>query len=315
MRKCKQLAVLAAGAALALSLAVPVGAAGTVLAPQQTAGFSQNSETKIDFTIDQAVAFAGFQVQVQYNAAQLEPIRVEAGSKYKPMSLSSNLEALKQKNEGEQLLSIVAAAPGNASLEAGNTVFSVTFKAKNQAELKIPIQVKSVKLMGADLKALPDVTGGSAEYGTGQLKPAEGSDLHREDNLPPDAEPGVSAYITGISPDLTMDQVLEQLSTGSAQVTVTPSPNKPESQKAMPATGDKITSGSDTVVLVVRGDVNGDASITVGDMVELQRHLQGANLLTGAYFQAASLTEKTSPELSVGDMVEIQRHLLGRQPL
>ncbi len=314
MKKRKRLAVFMAGAALVLALSVTAGAAGPVLAPQPTAAFAQNQETKIEFSANTAVSVSGFQIQVEYDAAQLEPVRVEAGARYRPMSLASNLDGLKQQTKGRQQLTVVAAAPADASLKAGEALFSVTFKARQQSAPNISIQVKSAQLMGADLKTIDGVSGGSVDYGTTQLDPPEGSGLNRQE--PSEGETGVNGYITGIGPALTMEQVLEKLAVDESQVTVTPSPQKPDSRREMPATGDKLTCGGDTVMLVVRGDVDGNGTVNVGDMVEIQRHLlQSSAPLTGAYFQAAYLTEKASPALNVADMVEIQRHLLGNQPL
>lgn len=300
--------------ALVLWLAAPAGAQNVVLAPQQQAAFTQNDETQLEFRLSGPASFAGFQVQVQYDAAQLQPVQVAAGAKLGAMSVASNLEDLSQAASGTQTLSIVAAAPQDAAFAAGEAVFTVTFKAKFQYAASVPVRVAGVQLCSAALKTVGGVSGGGADYSQGKLQPAQGSALVRDEGLPGPGD-GVSAYLTGISPALTMERVLAELQVGGAQVAITPSANKAASRQDYPATGDKLTFGGDSVLLVVRGDANGDGDIDISDMVAVQRHLLGLGSLSGANLQAACLQGNGQTDVDISDMVKIQRHLLGIETL
>lgn len=64
-----------------------------------------------------------------------------------------------------------------------------------------------------------------------------------------------------------------------------------------------------TYSIVIYGDVNGDGSISLADMVMIQRQLLNIKKLQGPYFAAMDVNHDTT--CSLADMVVIQRSLLG----
>lgn len=61
--------------------------------------------------------------------------------------------------------------------------------------------------------------------------------------------------------------------------------------------------------IVIYGDVSGDGSISIIDMVKMKQHLLKFTQLTGAYCCAGDLTNKGSA--SISDLLTIKKHLLG----
>lgn len=80
------------------------------------------------------------------------------------------------------------------------------------------------------------------------------------------------------------------------------------------ATGDTIiVSGNDaqTYTIIVKGDVNGDAVVSVLDMEAIQKDILKIKVLSGAYLQAGQLNNISTGSLSVLDMEIIQKYILG----
>ncbi|MBQ2062081.1 MAG: InlB B-repeat-containing protein [Oscillospiraceae bacterium] len=65
--------------------------------------------------------------------------------------------------------------------------------------------------------------------------------------------------------------------------------------------------------IVVTGDVNGDGSVTLTDMVQLRAHLLGRGELTGAYYQSADLNGDS--QVTLTDFVQILSAVLGRSTI
>lgn len=78
-------------------------------------------------------------------------------------------------------------------------------------------------------------------------------------------------------------------------------------------TGDvvKITSGleSKTFEIVFYGDASGDGSITVLDLLKVQKDILKTSILSGAYKEAADVNKDGS--ITVLDLLIVQRHILG----
>jgi hypothetical protein len=66
----------------------------------------------------------------------------------------------------------------------------------------------------------------------------------------------------------------------------------------------------DTYSIVVTGDVNGDGSISISDLVQINRYLLGKTTLSGAYKKAADTNASSS--VTISDLVQINRYLLGK---
>jgi len=69
------------------------------------------------------------------------------------------------------------------------------------------------------------------------------------------------------------------------------------------------TNGRDTIyVAVIRGDINGDASIGVNDLAAIKSNLLAIQPLDGANKAAADIYNKGS--VTVSDLLAIKKHLL-----
>lgn len=82
--------------------------------------------------------------------------------------------------------------------------------------------------------------------------------------------------------------------------------NNLKADNALVGTGDILKSedGSDTCIVVVPGDVNGDAGITSSDYLAIRIHLTGVSELKGVYNEAARVTGGT--EISSVDFTTLQ---------
>ena len=96
-----------------------------------------------------------------------------------------------------------------------------------------------------------------------------------------------------------------------ASINITNSSNTPKTSGSL-VTGDKITIVSDgisqTYVVIIYGDTNGDSEITTLDLLIVQRHLLKKTTLTNAYLKAADVNKDGS--VTTLDLLIIQKHLL-----
>jgi hypothetical protein len=61
--------------------------------------------------------------------------------------------------------------------------------------------------------------------------------------------------------------------------------------------------------LYIKGDVDGDGSLSVTDMEKIQKHLLKIDTLSGIYLSAAQVTESST--LTILDMEALQKAILG----
>ncbi len=82
--------------------------------------------------------------------------------------------------------------------------------------------------------------------------------------------------------------------------------DNPKASDALVGTGDVLKSedGSDSCVVVVMGDTNGDASITSSDFISVKIHLTGTAELDGVYYEAAKVSGGV--DVSAADYVTLQ---------
>ena len=96
-----------------------------------------------------------------------------------------------------------------------------------------------------------------------------------------------------------------------ASINITNKNNTPKTSGSL-VTGDKITivsnDVSQTYVVIIYGDTNGDSEITTLDLLIVQRHLLKKTTLTNAYFKAADVNKDGS--VTTLDLLIIQKHLL-----
>lgn len=105
----------------------------------------------------------------------------------------------------------------------------------------------------------------------------------------------------------------EQILKISPTAVVTITTNKKEKTSDNVQTGDIITivSGEDkwTKTAVIYGDVNGDSSIGVLDLLKVQKHILGSSMLSGATKEAADVNKDGN--ITVLDLLKVQKHILG----
>jgi|GEM_PF-7120499 len=65
----------------------------------------------------------------------------------------------------------------------------------------------------------------------------------------------------------------------------------------------------DEILIVVRGDIDGDGKLAVNDMVYVKKHMVESIELTGAYYYAACVTGGAEP--GAPDIVSVKRQMLG----
>ena len=78
-------------------------------------------------------------------------------------------------------------------------------------------------------------------------------------------------------------------------------------------TGDKVTisiNGSEkTLEVVIYGDTNGDGTISLSDLLAVQKHLLGQTTLLNPYYRAADVNKDS--KVTINDILVMQKHLLG----
>lgn len=65
--------------------------------------------------------------------------------------------------------------------------------------------------------------------------------------------------------------------------------------------------------IIVRGDINGDANVSITDMLAMKAHILKKETLTDAMAKAADVN--SDGVVSITDFIQIKAHILGKQPL
>ncbi len=124
-------------------------------------------------------------------------------------------------------------------------------------------------------------------------------------------------YITGISRDMTVEEINSQLIGSNIVIK--------DSYGKEPKAGNKISTGYKMILMqngavkedgdiIVKGDIDGNGSIDVLDMEAIQKSILGiGDKLSGVYKEAASLTD--GDDITVLDMEAIQKDILGIQKI
>jgi beta-N-acetylglucosaminidase len=121
-------------------------------------------------------------------------------------------------------------------------------------------------------------------------------------------------YITGIQPGTESATVLKGMTAANTTMKVVTVSGA--SNTGVVATGDKLelydkdNKKISSYTMVVYGDVNGDGTIDVLDLIKLNRHILGLESIEGCYLEAGD-ANRQKDGLNVLDLIYINRHILG----
>lgn len=121
----------------------------------------------------------------------------------------------------------------------------------------------------------------------------------------------VGTNITGVSPDTSISTFKTNLAVSNGTVKIFSGSTEKTSGKIATGYTVKIYKGSSVYKqynVVIYGDVNGDGSISILDMIRLQKHILNISTLSGASKTAADTNKDGS--LTILDMIRLQKHIL-----
>lgn len=123
----------------------------------------------------------------------------------------------------------------------------------------------------------------------------------------------IGDFITGITPGTNASDFLANVSCEGTTLAVLNA--KGEAQTGAVGTGNKLAIYKDgTLVstrdIVVYGDVNGDSSVNVLDIIKINRQVIGLEKMSGAYLEAGDANRKKDG-INVLDLIVVNRHSLG----
>lgn len=118
--------------------------------------------------------------------------------------------------------------------------------------------------------------------------------------------------ISGIKPSTTVEKIKNNLTKTGGKITITDKDGKVKENGNI-GTGDKIniTSGTtESLTVLIYGDIDGNGEIDVLDLVALKQHLLGTVSCSGVYLNAANADEQGT--IDVIDLVAIKQYLLSK---
>lgn len=117
-------------------------------------------------------------------------------------------------------------------------------------------------------------------------------------------------YLTGVSVGTTTDSLISALKAMSDQAEIQIVSNG--ISKDILGTGDQITitnnGKTETLTIVIYGDVSGDGKINVSDLLLIQKYLLQSSNLSDGYYKAADVDK--NGEVKVSDLLKVQNTLL-----
>ena len=117
----------------------------------------------------------------------------------------------------------------------------------------------------------------------------------------------------GISPGTEVSTLVKTVTSNKGQASVVNSSNKSKTTGAL-ASGDKITiSGTNekkVYTIAVRGDVNGDGSVKINDLILVQSHILNKGKLIGYKLYAGDTNYDGA--VKINDLIMIQSQILGK---
>lgn len=116
--------------------------------------------------------------------------------------------------------------------------------------------------------------------------------------------------ITNISPNTTLEEMLQNISTNATIIIYDKSGNiLSEGDIVCTDYTMKIVENDDTYKLVVTGDLNGDGKITGTDLLKLKKHIVKIELLKTPYLDAADVN--FSADITSTDLLKIKQAIVG----
>ena len=115
-------------------------------------------------------------------------------------------------------------------------------------------------------------------------------------------------FIYNIQPNTTYNEFAQNINSNT-EYELKDNENKIEETDIV-KTGQTITVGEDTYMLVVAGDVNGDGKADIKDILRINRHRLNKNNLTDCYLQAGDVNEDGKADIK--DLLRINRYRLGK---
>ena len=125
----------------------------------------------------------------------------------------------------------------------------------------------------------------------------------------------VGTYITGVQPGTDAGAFMSSLSSSYTLKLLDASGNE---KTGTVATGNIVAaydgSGNQVaaVKVVIYGDVNGDGTVSVLDMIKMNRHIIGSGSLTNEYLEAADANRR-GDGATVLDMIVMNNHITGKK--
>lgn len=123
----------------------------------------------------------------------------------------------------------------------------------------------------------------------------------------------IGSVVTGIAPGTSASAFLSDISVSGGTVKLLSASGSENTGTV--GTGNRLAVYENGTLkaaydVVVYGDMNGDGTIDILDMIRLNRHILGVSRLSGAYLQAADVN-RMNDGADILDMIKLNRHILG----
>lgn len=117
--------------------------------------------------------------------------------------------------------------------------------------------------------------------------------------------------ISRIAPNTTVAQFKANV-TANRNLTLLDKEGNTLTDASVLGTGMTVKVGNDlTYTLVVTGDVNGDAEVTIDDLAGIKLHIIDIKKLTGIQLKAGNLDNDANNEISINDVAQLKLKLIG----
>ena len=126
---------------------------------------------------------------------------------------------------------------------------------------------------------------------------------------------GRDTVITGVTEQTSVSSLLSKLKVSTGTMKVTDPNGTPKDPTAAVATGDRVCIYTEegyaaaAYIIVIYGDIDGNGSIGLIDLLQLQKHLLNVSKLSNEWLRAADVDR--DGRITVLDLLNVQKHLLG----